>query len=352
MARRTAPSPTTLDASMRVVILRGPDRYLLQQYTARLVEALEAEHGEIDRFDFEGDRVEVAQVLDELRSYGLLHTYKLVVVDRADQLLAAGGDGGPRRRTPRELLEKYAAEPVDSATLLLRAETWRPGRLDKVVAKTGAIIKCDVPDARRAVEFVVGRAQKAHGVEIDRAAATLLVDRIGPQLARLDSEIGKLAAYVGPNARIDADAVRTMVGLSREEQAWEIQSAMLSGTVATAVGKLRELIEVSRQPETLLMWAITDLLRKLHAAARSLRAGVPAAAIAKDLKLWGAARSTILSTAERTDPVVLAELLRDAIDADRKAKTGRASAPLVLELLAVRVATVVRTRSESASQKL
>lgn len=325
---------------MRIVILRGPDRYRMQEVTAQLVAVLREAHGEIEQFTFEGDRVEVAVVLDELRSYGLLQQHKLVIVDRADQLLAAQGDDGGRK-TPRELLERYAAAPVDSATLLLRSEKWRPGRLDKIVAKIGAIVKCDPPDQRSAVEFVLRRCPEAHGTAIDRDAATLLVDRIGPQLARLDTEMGKLAAYVGDAERIDATAVREMVGQSREEQAWEIQSALLSGRAATALGKLRELVDVSRQPEVLLMWSMMDLLRKLHAAARGLREGVSPGALAKELKLWGPARTTVLDTARRVDPAVLAELLASAVDTDRRTKTGLASAPVVLELLAVRIASVM-----------
>ncbi|MHC5113581.1 MAG: DNA polymerase III subunit delta [Planctomycetota bacterium] len=338
-ARRTKPaSAPKIDASMRIVILRGPEPFLREAHTRRLVEALEAEHGEIEQFSFDGTSVEPAVILDELRSFGLLQSHKLVTVDQADKLLAAPKETPAGRKSPRELLEKYAAQPVDSATLLLRAETWRPGRLDKAVEKVGAIVKCDVPDEATAVAWSAGRCRKEYGCEITPEAAAMLVERAGAALSRLDAELGKLAAYVGPGAEIGPDAIREMVGLSREEQAWAIQSTLLAGSAEASVAKIRELLEVSRQPEQLVTWAMTDMLRKTHAAAQLLRSGESPGAIAKDLRLWGSERQTLLAAAKRVGPKRLAGLLDRAIRTDQRAKSGVGHVPRSLEVLAVEIA--------------
>ena len=93
---------------------------------------------------------------------------------------------------------------------------------------------------------------------------------MGVELDRLDAEIGKLASFAGAGHPITTQIVADLVGLSRERQAWAIQSAIASGDAARAASTLRELLEISRQPEQLVSWAITDLLRKLHAASRLL----------------------------------------------------------------------------------
>ncbi|MBT8484504.1 MAG: DNA polymerase III subunit delta [Phycisphaerales bacterium] len=349
MARRSPDAPPTLDATMRVVILRGPDRYLQLAYTQMLQTALEAEHGEITPFSFDGATAEPAAVLDELRSYGLLQTHKLVIVDAADALLAAPkavaaetprkGRGGP---TPaRTLFERYASDPMESATLLLRAATWRPGKLDKLVAKVGSIVKCEAPDVRTAATWCVARCAKEHDATIQPDAARLLVERIGPELGRLDTELAKLASFVGPGAEITPDAIRSMVGLTREEQAWAIQSILLRGSPAPVVTKLRELLEVSRQPEALVTWAVIDLLRKLHTAAQLLRQGEAPAEVARTLKLWGEARTTVLSAARHVEPDQLAGLLLKAIRADLRSKSGVGRSSRTLEVLAIEVADMI-----------
>lgn len=320
-----------------MVILRGPESYLRRSYTQQVETALRTAHGSVDRFEYDGRNVDTATVLDELRTYALLQEHKLVVVDHADQFLAAAGGSGSGPTT-RELVEAYAANPVDSATLILRAETWRPGKLDKAVEKVGAIIKCEAPDSAAAARWCIARVDRAHGAVLDPAAARLLVERIGPSLDRLDSELGKLAAHAETGATIGADAVRSMVGLSREEKAWQIQEVLLGAPIGTGIRTVRELLEVSRQPEQLILWSITDLARKLHAASRLLKSGESPGAVRKELRLFGAAAGPILDRARRMEPAAAARLVEAALEADRNSKRGIGRSDRTLETLVVRFA--------------
>lgn len=316
MAAKQAPSAAP-DASMRVVVLHGKDGYLLSEHLKRLRAALEDRFGGVDEFRFEGASVSVAALLDELRSWGLMHTHKLVVLDSADEFL--------RVEERRRALERYCAEPMSEATLVLRAGAWRPGNLDKIIMKTGgAIVRCDPPDDAKAEEFCVKRAPKRYGVRIEPAAAELLVERIGPELARLDTELGKLAAMVGdrPDGAITRADVAEMVGVSREEQAWAIQDALLTGDPVQALTKLEQLLRVAQVPEQLVIWSMVELSRKVHDAARLFGQGEAEFAIGKTLKLWGPSQSAILGAARRMPASKAAKLLDDALGLDRSVRRG------------------------------
>jgi DNA polymerase III delta subunit len=211
------------------------------------------------------------------------------------------------------------------ATLVLRAAVWRPGNIDKIIAKSGgAIVKCDPPDDERAEEFCVKRASKRYGVRIEPAAADLLVERIGPDLARLDSELGKLAAMIGDRAdgTITRADVAEMVGVSREEQAWAIQDALLTGDPAKALAKLDQLLRIAQVPEQLVVWSMVELSRKVHDAARLFGQGEGEFAIGKTLKLWGPSQSAILGAARRMPAVTAARLLDAALGLDRSVRRG------------------------------
>jgi DNA polymerase-3 subunit delta len=315
---------------MRIVVLRGKEQFLIEERTRRFADTLREAYGEIDRFSFDGATVSLADVLDELRSYGLMHSHKLVILDRADQFLAREGH--------RAAMERYAEQPVEESTLLMRAETWRPGKVDKLIEKIGAIVKCEPITDAKAKNWCGSRCEKRYDCRIASDAADLLVAQIGPDLARLDAELAKLAAYVGIGETIDRAAVGEMVGLSREEQAWAIQSAIAAGDPRDALLKLRELLGVSRLPETLVTWAITDLLRKLHTASQALRAGEAPGAIAKQLRLWGESQRLILDAARRHPPELFARLLDQAIRSDVHAKRGVGVPARTLEALTVLVA--------------
>lgn len=314
---KSATAPSTLDASMRVAVLHGKDSYLLTEHLRRFRKALEERFGRFDEFSFDGASASLAQVLDELRSWGLMGGHKLVILENADEFLKVE----ERRRA----IERYVDEPMAEASLLLRAGTWRPGNLDKGIAKLGgAIIKCEPPDDDKAEDFCAKRAPKQWGVAIDRDAAELLVERIGADLARLDTELGKLAATVceRPEPRITRADVADMVGVGREEQAWLIQDALLTGDPTIALTKLRDLLDISQAPEQMVIWSMVELTRKLHDASRLLAQGEPEFAVGKTLRLWGPAQAAILKAAKRLSPARAAELFRTAVGIDVGIRRG------------------------------
>ncbi|MBL9121858.1 MAG: DNA polymerase III subunit delta [Phycisphaerae bacterium] len=314
---KAASAPHALDASMRVAVLHGKDSYLLTEHLKRYRKALDEKFGSIEEFTFDGATASLSNVLDELRSWGLMGGHKLVVLDNADEFL--------RVEERRRAIERYVEEPMADASLLMRASTWRPGNLDKGIAKAGGgIIKCEPPDDDKAEDFCEKRCPKQWGVPIDREAAELLVERIGPDLARLDTELGKLAATVcdRPEPRITRKDVAEMVGVGREEQAWLIQDALLTGDPQQALTKLRDLLEVSQAPEQMVIWSMVELARKLHDAARLLSQGEPDFAVGKTLKLWGPAQALILKAARRLSPQRAEELFRTAVGIDVGIRRG------------------------------
>jgi len=327
----------TFDASMRVVALIGDDAFLSPYYTRQLIDALEEAHGEIDRFDFDGDTASPADVLDELRTFGLLQQHKIVIVDKADKFLAARGEGsGPSRA--RTLMEKYVASPCSDATLLLRAGTWNRGKIDKAIGQVGLVHRIKSLGPADTLRWVSGRVGKEHNAEIERGAAERLVRRVGCNLARLDSELAKLAAMSPDDTPIDTKLVDEAVPLSREEKAWVIQDALLGGGAPRGLATLHELLGVSRQSDVLVAWAVTDMLRRLHAAARMRRSGAGPQQIRKDLKLWGPAGDATISVAERVPPERLAHMLGDALRHQQRLRRGIGTPVCMLDVLVVEIA--------------
>lgn len=312
---------TAPESHHRIVILHGKDSFLRLEWTRRLRRALETKHGAVDEFSFDGATASLASVLDELRSYGLMTSHKLVIVENADAFFAAE----ERRRA----MERYAVSPMAEATLLLRSQSWRPGNFDKLVALCGLILKCESPGDADAARWCLGRCAKEHKIALDPDAAALLVELVGSDLSRLDMELAKLAVAslsVGERSILRSTVVG-LVGASRQEQAWEIQEAILSGDPGCAAAKVVELLQISRAPEVMVAWAAIDLARKIHAAA-SLRAkGVSDGQIARELKLWGESTGAILHAAHRVGEAGAASLLHLAVDTDWRMKSGNAPDP-------------------------
>lgn len=329
-SRGTTSGKTTLTADHRIVVLHGKEAFLRSLYADQLRDALTEAFGEVESLRFPGASAMLADVLDECRSFGLMQQHKLVTVDEADKFVTA---------QTRPALERYAANPVDSATLLLRSDGWRPGKLDKAIAKVGVVIKCAPLASAQASAWAERRSVKRHDCAIDSAAVTALLERVGVDLGRIDAELAKLAA-MSMGKPITAELVRQAVGLTREEEVWAIQSRLIGRDASIAIRAVRDALGASKQPTVLVSFAMIDLARKLHASARLMRAGTPDMQVARRVKVWGEAQRAILSAAHRADPEILADLLDESVEADAKSKSGRTDPHLALERLAIRFASI------------
>ncbi|MEX0654987.1 MAG: DNA polymerase III subunit delta [Phycisphaeraceae bacterium] len=321
-----------LDASMRIVVLHGPDDMVKRTRLNELRDALEQAHGELETFDFDGKTAPLADVLDELRAYSLMQTYKLVLVDEADEFV----------KTHRDALTRYAEHPVDHATLVLRSGKWNAGKLDKLIEKQGALVKCDAPSPADARKWLIARAKAEHRCTLAPAAADALIDRLGPRLMQLDNELAKLALMVDPGQPIDAPLVEQVVGRSSEEAAWVVQEAALQAmqrrNAGLLIAKVRELIELAGQPEVLVTYFIADLVRKLNVAWMLRQGGVPESAVAKDLKLWGPRQAMFFTALRQMSPERAARLFDGVLLADRRAKSGFGEPLRNLECFCVQLA--------------
>ena len=136
-----ASSPLTADLAGRtttgvikpVYALVGTDSFLQMQQLAELLKLLPAD---VQRIDFDGERAELADVLDELRSFAMFGSGKVVVVRDGDEFIS-------RYREP---LEDYLAHPSDSGTLVLRVPSLpKTQRISKLILKVGDVRECDPP---------------------------------------------------------------------------------------------------------------------------------------------------------------------------------------------------------------
>lgn len=338
MARKT-PSrakASSLDASTRVAVLCGGEEMVKRLRLQELKAALVAEHGEIETFGFDGRTATLADVLDELRSYSLMQTYKLVIVDDADEFV----------KRHRDAMERYAENPVDHATLVFRSTTWNRGNLDKLIEKVGGIVKCETLKAAEAQAQIVRRAEAEHGVTLPPTAAGLLIDRLGADLLKLDQEVAKLALMAGPGGTIEPRLVEQVVGRSSEEQAWVVQDAVLealqSGSPREVLAKVHELVDLAGQADVLVTYFVADLVRKLNVALLARRAGVAEPLIARQLKLWGPRQHAFMGVVRRLEPGRAARLFDRAVAADARAKSGLGEPLRNLECFCVGLADEAR----------
>jgi DNA polymerase-3 subunit delta len=219
-----------------VYALVGTDSFRQLQMLHDVLAAMPAD---VQRVDLEGERAELANVLDELRSFAMFGGAKLVVVRDADAFLSRF----------REQLEDYVGNPSTSGTLVLRLNSLPSNqRIYKAIAKTGKIEDCNPP--KDAARWVADHGQSAHGIKLTPDAARLLVELIGNDLGRLDGELAKLALQTeAAGGTVDADAVTHSAAFQRDQEMWDMTNELAAGNAAAALRRWRQLIQLDSSAE-------------------------------------------------------------------------------------------------------
>jgi len=240
----------------------------------RLTELLKLLPSDIQRIDIEGDRADLSDVLDELRSFAMFGSGKLIVVRSAEDFISRF----------RESLEDYLQHPSESGTLVLRLGSLPSNqRIYKIIQKVGEIQDCNPP--KRLQPWISERAKSVHKITIDLQAADQLADLIGDDLGRLDNELAKLALQVTGN-KITAADVTQGVAFQREQEMWHLTDELTRGRPADAMRRWRQLVQMDSSAEFRAVTWLTIWLEKVNKAIALRKKKLPPAAIAKELRLW------------------------------------------------------------------
>jgi DNA polymerase III delta subunit len=217
-----------------VYALVGGDSFLQLQKLAEIASQMPED---VQRVDVDGERAELADVLDELRSFAMFGGGKLVAVRDGDAFITRF----------REQLEDYVANPSSSGTLVLRVNTL-PGtqRIHKAIAKVGKIEDCTPP--KDVTRWIVDHGKSAHKITLSLDAARLLAELIGDDLGRLDGELAKLALQTD-SGKVDTDLVSNSAAFQREQEMYDMTNELAAGNATGALRRWRQLISLDPSAE-------------------------------------------------------------------------------------------------------
>jgi DNA polymerase-3 subunit delta len=254
-----------------VYALVGFDALLQQEALLRILRELPKD---AQRVDADGESAELAEILDELRSFAMFGGGKVVVIRNADAFITKY----------RSQLEDYVASPSDSATLVLRVESLPANqRIYKAIARTGAIVPCEPP--KDLEKWVIERGKSAHQLTVTREAAALFADLIGGDLGRIDNELAKLA--IGSDTgKIGAEQVAGSVAFQRDREMWDLTNALAAGDQREAMRRWRQLVGSDSSAEFRAVTWLCIWLENCRKALAMLKQGQNAFTIGQALRIW------------------------------------------------------------------
>lgn len=179
------------------------------------------------------DELPVDLVLDALFTPPFFADRRLVVVRDAEQLTS----------DQVALLAGRLSEPFDPNLLVMTfVGKAPPAPLGKLAKAKGRVIDTSPPTSGRArTTWVVERLQGAP-IHLDAAAAHLLEQHLGEDVARLDGLVELLTAAHGDGARIGVTELQPWLGAEGSAPPWDLTDALDRGDIATAISVVHRLL--------------------------------------------------------------------------------------------------------------
>jgi DNA polymerase III subunit delta len=185
-------------------------------------------------------------------------------------------------------------------TLVLICRDKAPAKLVKAVkAAGGEVHEFEAPKARDLPPVLVADAQRL-GFRLEPAAARMLVERMGANPVRLQTELERLLLWAGEGGEVRVADLEEMIADTSEMAVWSLSDALIEGDAAAALRIGERLIEQGENV-TGLIYGLASRLRGACAAAAQLEEGIPPKQVEGSLKMHPYAAKQLVRRLGDTD---------------------------------------------------
>ena len=318
-----------------VYLIYGSEPLLLERAERRLRDRLAAVADLDFNLDvFDGGSVSADDVLNAANTMPFMSDRRLVIVKDVDKMDA----------TSTERMTEYAKDPAPYTCLVLVAtKVAKNTRLYKAVAASGVAFEYAAPKRNEYAGEVV-RLLRERGRRISPAAAQMLVDIVGRDLRRLDSEADKLIAFADGADSISESDVRMVAANSGETSVFELTDAVGDRDTTRSIRLLGRLL-ASETPLMVHAMLARHVRAMIGARALSDR-GMSHEAMAPEIGMPPWQVRNVARQAQRFSGIELARALRGLAAAEEEMKTSPTDAGLVIERWIISTAGAVAPAKE------
>lgn len=174
---------------------------------------------------FYGKDADWAAVVNACKRYPMFAERQVVLLKEAQQMKDI------------DKLESYAENPLSSTIFVVAHKTKtldKRGKLYKVLKKSAEIFTSEKVKDYKLQEWI-GTYVRSQGYTINTKAISLLDEHIGNDLNRIVNEIEKLALNLKGKKDITEDDIEKYIGISKEYNVFELQSAIAKKDLARAI---------------------------------------------------------------------------------------------------------------------
>jgi len=340
-----------------VYLFYGEEKYLQQEFTARLAESFlgsEIEYG-LEKVD--GSEYDLEDIMARLNEGGLFSRRRIVVVENPPYLTPprkkelrdeSKDEAGPdnREKQSADLLTGYLENldpgDFDSVLVFLTPGADKRRRFFKLIDKKGVVVECAALKGDALAAWIRKKALKM-GKKMDRGAVERLLLAGDHNLHYLSNELDKYRTYLGDEGdTITVETVETLFAGDLQGNVFKLADALAEGALAGAQDFLDLLMKRREQP-LLILFMLTRHYRLLLQAFSLLEEGRSGADLASILGVQPFVARKLKEQTALYNRRVLEEAMLALQKTDCQIKTGCLEPAQALQLVLSRIDHVQRT---------
>ncbi len=215
-------------------LLHGEEPYFIDEISNYVEHELlsEAERG-FNQTIFYGKDTDPMAVINAAKRYPMMADYQIVLVKEAQDMRWGNDDDNKKHINP---FLAYLENPLQSTVLVF---CYKYGKFDKrkktykAIEKNGLIFEAS-PLYDNKIPAFIEQLVKAENYRIQPQAAALLADYLGNDLSKIANELEKLMLNVAPGQEISTQHIQDNIGISKEYNVFELQTALSKRDVVKA----------------------------------------------------------------------------------------------------------------------
>ena len=216
-----------------IYVLQGEEPYYIDRLQQLIIDtALTEDQRDFNLSLYYGNTANVREVISACQQYPAFSQYKVVVVREA-QLIPKQ----PGHKNDLDLFASYAEKPLPSTILVICHKEGslksKPFTDALKATKSGIVFDSNKVREGRELEALIVNYANSLGSSIDNKATSMLADHIGTDIARLYSELDKLAMLASDN-NITPLLIEQNIGISKDFNNFELEDALARRDAAKA----------------------------------------------------------------------------------------------------------------------
>ena len=212
-----------------VYLLHGEESYYIDRIAEYMEQTILTEEQKDFNFTvFYGKDSHPQQVMDACMRYPMFADFNLVILKEAQTMKDRGKE--------IDLLDAYVERASPTTILVI---CFKDGKFDarkklfKQIKDKGLVFESQ-PVKDSEVPIFITQYLKRKKVTIDSSASHLLVEYLGNDLAKISNELDKLYINIPENGIVDVAQIEKNIGISKDYNIFELQSALLEKNATQA----------------------------------------------------------------------------------------------------------------------